>query len=135
MVAILKYKYYKHLDTHKKSIEKELVLHYRDFFPRLLQHVPLKYFRIVRYYGAYSNRTNLPEEYLYGDTNETELLDQANWEQLQVQKTEQNPMICNHCQVRKIYIYTSIKGKTDSKRIIFKRVSKHLDKIPDQQVA
>jgi hypothetical protein len=130
-----KYKDYKNLDIHNKPIEKELVLHYRDFFPRLLQHVPLKYFRIVRYYGAYSNRTNIPKEYLYGDANETENIDQTNWEQLQVQKTGQNPMICNHCQVRKIYIYTSIKGKTDPKRIIFKRVFKHPEKIPDQQVA
>jgi len=130
-----KYKDYKNLDIHKKPIEKELVLHYRDFFPRLLQHVPLKYFRIVRYYGAYSNRTNLPKEYLYGDTNDTELLEQTNWEQLQVQKTGENPMICKYCQVRKIYVYTSVKAEKGTRIIVYKRVLPNLGKIPDEQVA
>ncbi len=65
-----RYKDYKTLDKDKKSIEKELELHYRDFFPRLLQHVPLRYFRIVRYYGMYANKSKIREEFLYKDENE-----------------------------------------------------------------
>ena len=49
------YKDYKDKDKNKKAKQKELRLHYNDFFPLLLQHVPTKHFRIVRYYGIYSN--------------------------------------------------------------------------------
>ena len=130
-----KYKDYKNLDVDNKPIEKELTLHYSEFFPRLLQHVPLKYFRIVRYYGVYSNRISIPKEYLYDASNATKLQSATNWEQLQVQKSGENPMICSHCQVRKIYIYTSIKERDGIKVIVYKRVFIHSDKIPDEQVA
>lgn len=60
-----RYKDYKDRDENKKPKEKELSLHYSEFFPRLLQHVPAKYFRIVRYYGLYSNHGQIPEGYFY----------------------------------------------------------------------
>lgn len=58
-----KYKDYKEQDADGKPVEKILRLHYRDFFPLLLQHVPLKNFRLVRYYGSYSTKTKLAEEF------------------------------------------------------------------------
>jgi len=58
-----KYKDYKQTDPNGKPIEKELKHHYRDFFPLLLQHVPLAHFRLVRYYGIYATRTKILEEY------------------------------------------------------------------------
>ena len=60
-----KHKDNKDLDHNGKPIVKELTLHYNEFFPRLLQHVPLPYFRLVRYYGAYAARTKamLKEKY------------------------------------------------------------------------
>jgi hypothetical protein len=67
-----KYKDYKNLDFYGKPIEKVETLNYREFFPRLLQHVPLPYFRIVRYYGAYAARTKaVLNKTLVKETNET----------------------------------------------------------------
>ena len=73
-----RYKDYKNSDKNKKPIEKELELHYRDFFPRLLQHVPLRYFRIVRYYGMYANKSKIQEEFLYKDESEAIAVENPN---------------------------------------------------------
>lgn len=54
-----KYKDYKEKDPENKPMQKILTLHYRDFFPLLLQHVPLARFRIVRYYGAYNTKSKI----------------------------------------------------------------------------
>lgn len=111
-----RYKDNKTKDSHNKPIERELELNYRDFFPRLLQHVPLPYFRLVRYYGMYSNRGAIPEEYIY--TEENEIPDK--WEELQVEKTGENPMICSTCHTRKEYLYTQLKTRRESKTITYK---------------
>lgn len=58
-----RYKDYKQKDEQGKYREKILTLHYYDFFPLLLQHVPLRNFRQVRYYGVYATRTKILEEY------------------------------------------------------------------------
>lgn len=58
-----RYKDYKEKTAEGKAIEKILRLHYRDFFPLLLQHVPLPHFRLVRYYGVYNARTKIPKSY------------------------------------------------------------------------
>jgi len=104
------YKDYKKLDINQKPIEEELKLHYSKFFPRLLQHVPLPYFKIVRYYGVYSNRWHLPNEYLYKDTvpAQTEAED---WGMLQKEKTDKNPKLCQECNSIKEYMYTIIKKR------------------------
>jgi hypothetical protein len=80
-----RYKDNKTKDSNNKPIERELELNYRDFFPRLLQHVPLKYFRLVRYYAMYSNRAIMPGEHLYKDTGGQG--PQESWEMLQLGKT------------------------------------------------
>lgn len=54
-----KYKDNKEKDSNGKPVEKILTLHYNDFFPLLLQHVPLPNFRLVRYYGAYGTKTKI----------------------------------------------------------------------------
>jgi hypothetical protein len=58
-----RYKDYKDKDANGKAIEKELTLHYRDFFPLLLQHVPLPNSRLVRYYGLYSTKTKIAQAF------------------------------------------------------------------------
>lgn len=131
-----KYKDYKNLDINKKPIERLLKLHYRDFIPRLLQHVPPKYFRVVRYYGVYANRAAIPKEYLYKeetskDNNKEEDSDIGNWEDLQIEKRGVNPMICSSCQIRKKYIYTLISKQITGKKIIYYRS----DKIPNSAIA
>jgi hypothetical protein len=118
-----RHKDYKNLDTNNKPIERELTLHYRDFFPRLLQHVPLPYFRIVRYYGLYSNRGDIPKEYLYKDTLEEE---NDNYE-------EENLLYCQHCCRDKEYQYSYVeKRKSDDTHqpqvFIFKRPLLYLRK-------
>jgi hypothetical protein len=130
-----RYKDYKTQDSNNKPIERELELNYRDFFPRLLQHVPLPYFRIVRYYGLYSNRLSIPQEYLYSENDEAETENPADWESLQMEKTGENPLICNHCQTRKVYIYTKLKSRHKDKVIIFKRVFINSSKLREQNVA
>jgi len=58
-----KYKDYKKTDEAGKPIETVLRLHYNDFFPLLLQHVPLTNFRLVRYYGVYATKSKILEEF------------------------------------------------------------------------
>jgi len=110
-----RYKDYKNLDIEGKPIEKELTLHYRDFFPRLLQHVPLPYFRIVRYYGPYSNRAEVPESYLYKETAQVNGQDNNN----------ESALYCEHCKKEKEYQYTYIEkrviGKAHDRVIIYIR--------------
>lgn len=101
-----RYKDYKNLDVNKKPIENEMRLHYSDFFPLLLQHVPLPYFRIVRYYGIYSNRGSIPEEYLYRSTFESESGSQECCE-----NEEESPFYCEGCKLKRVYCYTIIQKR------------------------
>lgn len=130
-----RYKDNKTKDVNNKPVERELDLHYRDFIPRLLQHVPLKYFRLVRYYGIYSNRSSVPDEYLYKATDPTSETVAESWGNLQEEITGKNPLICPHCEIRKIYLHTTIlccRG-----RILIKLKGKipRSDEFPDSQVA
>lgn len=58
-----KYKDYKQKDDAGKYREKIMRLHYHDFFPLLLQHVPLTNFRLVRYYGIYATKSKILAEF------------------------------------------------------------------------
>lgn len=58
-----RYKDYKEKDSSGKPLEKILTLHYFDFFPLLIQHVPLPNFRIVRYSGAYATKVKIDPVY------------------------------------------------------------------------
>lgn len=103
-----RYKDYKNLDINGKPIERELTLHYSEFFPRLLQHVPLPYFRLVRYYGAYSNRSKVPNEYLHKDNGEC-------GESTNKNCGHENGLYCQHCQREKEYQYTIIEKRGTKK--------------------
>jgi len=102
-----RYKDYKKKDFFGHPIEKEKVLNYRDFFPLLLQHVPLPFFRLVRYYGIYSNRGHLPREY-FNEDDDTAL----NWQSLQETETGEDPLVCQKCKVDKIYIHSIVERKS-----------------------
>ena len=105
-----KYKDNKNLDFNGKPIIRELTLHYNDFFPRLLQHVPLPYFRLVRYYGAYAARTKamLNEKYpIYNKESET----QENEDEQTEQEVYENPKYCSFCKREKIYLYTTFRNR------------------------
>jgi len=106
-----KHKDYKDLGKDKKPKEKILKLHYRDFFPRLLQHVPLAYFRIVRYYGVYSNHGNIPEEYFSKQQ-------EASVEEPEEEKFQKkNPLYCDYCHQEKVYITTIFDKRSRKERL------------------
>ena len=100
-----RYRDYRNSPDRRNPVEKELTLHYREFFPRLLQHVPLRYFRIVRYYGFYSNKGNLPEEYFGRDESE---MKEA--ELQQAESEYENPYFCEHCGRMRVYSHTTVTG-------------------------
>lgn len=107
-----RYKDYEDRDVNKKPKEKELCLHYRNFFPRLLQHVPAKYFRIVRYYGFYSNHGKIPDEYFYTEPEVKE------------EQPEKNFLYCETCKTDKIlvYIYFDKRTKQERRKDTFERI-------------
>lgn len=107
-----RYKDYKALDKDKKPIERPLTLHYREFFPRLLQHVPLPYFRLVRYYGLYSNCGDIPKEYLYKETGE---YTEADFEEIDLTN-------CKNCNYKKEYLYTYVEKRMTGIIFTFKRL-------------
>ncbi len=112
-----KYKDYKNLDYHGKPIVKELTLHYNDFFPRLLQHVPLPYFRLVRYYGAYAARTKAILRKIYPENTDKQ---EPETEETEVYELVDNPKICKNCNTEKVYVFTVFKIK-GGKRIYMSR--------------
>ena len=109
-----RYKDYKRKDYFGHPIEKERVLNYRDFFPLLLQHVPLPRFRLVRYYGIYSNRGHLPKEVFSGGNDVS-----INWRELQQSETGQDPLSCQKCNVSKTYSH-SIAESNDGSYIYYR---------------
>lgn len=103
-----KYKDNKNLDFNGKPIVKELPLNYREFFPRLLQHVPLPYFRIVRYYGAYAARTKAVLNKMHQQKNIPETTPEENEE---IYEMPNNPKLCKNCNTEKTYLYSTFKNR------------------------
>jgi hypothetical protein len=90
-----KYKDYKKTDDSGKPIEKVLRLHYNDFFPLLLQHVPLTNFRLVRYYGVYATKSKILGEFKNKATYEESSADN---EPLEADNEPLDPRkICRSC--------------------------------------
>jgi hypothetical protein len=96
-----KYKDYKELDLNNKPIEKICILPTEKFIFRVLNHVPLKGFRLVRYYGFYANRRQVDPKtlmknnpvYQESKKNEVYKFDDCN--------------ICKHCGGKMKYIESS----------------------------
>jgi len=130
-----RYKNYKKKEINNKPIEEILELHYSKFFPRLLQHVPLPYFKIVRYYGLYSNRGKIPEQYLYKEPEEQKEELPESWETIQLEKKGENPMICNTCNKRKVYQYTKFKKRNGNAMVTYIRKILSQMQFIEQQVA
>lgn len=96
-----RYRDYQNSPDRRNPVKKELTLHYREFFSRLLQHVPWRYFRIVRYYGFYSNKGNLPKEYFRQDKEEARNMSEE-------RRDYENPFFCECCQRMRVYVHTTI---------------------------
>jgi hypothetical protein len=103
-----KYKDYKNLDINGKPIVKELTLHYTEFFPRLLQHVPIPYFRLVRYYGVYAARSKAILKSCYKDHQPEPVVEQVEEECYEM---AENPKHCKTCDVAKIYVHTTFRNR------------------------
>ncbi len=110
-------------DKRSPAKEKELRLHYRKFFPLLLQHVPPPYFRLVRYYGCYGRFKNIPEEYKVLQTEETEKLSEAI--ELEYETSEKNPKYCTACTRKKDYIFTLLDTRPRQERTEAFDIEKH----------
>ena len=87
------YKDYRDRQPDKKPKIKILRLHYSEFFPRLLQHVPLAHFQIIRYYGLYANSCKIKESY----TQKPEGKNRA-------ATAYKNPKHCEYCHVYKEFL-------------------------------
>ena len=122
-VIRFRYKDYKNSDPHGKPAKTEIALGYRDFFGRLFEHVPSKGFRMVRYYGIYSNRMigllNL------GKNSQNKLTHKPDWREYQIQKTGKDPLICPCCGTEMRLVQEYYDRRTRWHRILRK------DKIPD----
>ena len=118
-----RYRDYKNSPDRRNPVEKELTLHYREFFPRLLQHVPLRYFRIVRYYGFYSNKGSLPEEYFGQDESEIEEA-----ELQQAESGYENPYFCERCGRTRVYSHTTVTGGGMTYTVILEHCDIHRKK-------
>jgi hypothetical protein len=118
-----RYRDYRNSPDRRNPVEKELTLHYREFFPRLLQHVPLRYFRIVRYYGFYSNKGNLPEEYFGRDESE---MKEA--ELQQAESEYENPYFCEHCGRMRVYSHTTVTGGGITYTVVLEHCNIHRKK-------
>lgn len=106
-----RYKDYRDRDEDGKAKEKIERLHYSEFFPRLLQHVPPAYFRVVRYYGLYSNHGRIPEAYKSKkEEEEVELIEYD------------DPLYCKKCERKKVHFktYYDMRSKTERGRSIGK---------------
>jgi len=112
--------------TNPKSAAKEKTarLHYSDFFPLLLQHVPLPFFKLVKYYGCYGRFKKIPQEYKSKpeDTNLSQQIEE------EYQTSENNPKYCAACTCAKVYIYTllDIRPKNDRKETFDIQKHEHL---------
>ena len=105
-----KYKDNKDLDFNGKPIVKELRLHYTEFFPRLLQHVPIPYSRLVRYSGLYASRSKAILKSYYKDHLPGQMIKEDEEECYEMPK---NPKHCKTCNVEKTYIYTTFRNRNN----------------------
>lgn len=116
-----KHKNYKKTDESGKPAEEILRLHYKEFFPRLLQHVPHPYFRVVRYFGIYSNRLRSKVRQMAEGTEITADTAVSPAEESNSSAGCSEKIICRHCGFEKIYHHTVIKGDENQKIIEIRR--------------
>lgn len=108
-------------DPKSKATEKTMCLHYNDFFPLLLQHVALPYFKLVRYYGCYGRFKKIPQEY----KSKPEELNLSEEIQEEYQTSENNPKYCAACTCAKVYIHTLLDRRPKKERTGLFDIQKH----------
>ena len=113
-----KYKDNKDRGSDNKPKEKILSLHYNQFFPRLLQHVPPSGFQIIRYYGLYANSNKIDPKHIAKTQTEKQACTAYNM-----------PHYCEYCKTEKIHIYTIFDQRTPKQRTEKFDINKHQNTI------
>jgi hypothetical protein len=119
-----RHKDYKHTDHSGKPQMAQTTLHYRDFLARLFQHVPSKGFRMVRYYGMYSNR-KISQDKVVEEKKSKDKATVLNWRDYQILKTGIDPLVCPCCNKEMILVNEHYDNRTRWVRDI------HKDWIPE----
>lgn len=109
-------------DENGKPIEKIETLHYSEFFPRLLQHVPPPRYQIIRYYGLYANSCKIEETHTAKPTVENQSCTGF-----------KDPKFCEHCEQDKLHVYTVYDKRKQSERTEKFDINKHKNIIIDMQ--
>lgn len=120
-IITFRHKDYKQTNLKGKPAMKVIKLGYRDFLGRLFEHVPSKGFRMVRYYGMYSNRwiNKIPGK------SKKKKVKKEQWREYQIKKTGKDPLVCPCCNKEMILV----KEYYDHRSRWIRREIK--DKIPD----
>ena len=120
-----RYKNYKDTDHKGKPAIAELTLSVEDFFGRLFEHVPSKGFRVVRYYGMYSNR-RIGKGYQTEEQKRKQADKQKEtWREMQKRITGVDPLICPCCKKEMVKVEEYYDNRTRWVRM------KTKDKVPD----
>lgn len=116
----------------KSSIKKMGLF---TFITYLTQHIPDKYFRVVRPYGIFSNRIKgelLPlAKQLLNQPTETKKASIPDWRERQFLHTGQDPLICENCAVEMILV--SVCFRQPDHEMMSRLGFKYNDKIPSEQ--
>lgn len=124
------YKDYKNLDINGKPIIKEKDLHYTDFFPLLLQHVPFWRFRLVRYYGCYASASKIPDEFLFKPSED----DNAYSVNDKIEKAE-DLKTCSYCNIKKTYLFTIFKDNRIVYDVEYENICSEIEAFWEKSVA
>jgi len=119
------YKDYRNAKGKEKPPIEIKKMHYRDFFPHYLQHVPKKRFRMVRYQGVYSRPGKIPAK-LKGKQKEKE--EPKNYREFIKEKTGNDPFYCDAC--KQDLVLVDIYFDTRKRNYRFNRSKK----IPDDYI-
>ena len=101
---IVSFNFNDYKNTPRGEKPKQSIIHkpINEFLTDLLQHVPDKRYRMVRYYGLYNThyRKYIPKNSIQ---NTTENIENLEWEEfaelrkLDIQHGKQDPLLCPHC--------------------------------------
>jgi len=79
------------------------------FITYLTQHIPDKYFRVVRGYGLFSNRLKgklLPRaRLLLGQPAASERPTQESWRERTTRRAGKDPLVCEHCSTPMVFLF------------------------------
>ncbi len=99
---------YKDYSNGSKKKVKKMRLY--NFMTHLTNHIADKYFRIVRGYGIFSNRTKgemlSRAKELIGDKTAIKSKEKKSWRERQIDRTGKDPLLCEKCQSAMILVYS-----------------------------